>query len=195
MFMTSCLGQFNLPFSAGSSDATALPKKDHSSIQTCIEDFLTKSTSLQIGPLNTFMDFHLKGHPYVKSPIDMACWDILGKVPCIKHRVFVNGSCEPTFRQSQAILTTEDRHRQDVGQWLWLSWQSGCFQFQRSAVRIPSSAKIYIEYFTVNCIEKTKIKKKRPGKAHLKKIFYVASKKSFEQNLFRNKRNERSGKM
>ena len=26
--------------------------------------------------------------------------------------------------------------------------------------------KIYIEHFTVNCIEKTKIKKKRPGKAH-----------------------------
>ena len=26
------------------------------------------------------MDSFLKGHPYVKSPIDMACWDILGKV-------------------------------------------------------------------------------------------------------------------
>ena len=37
-------------------------------------------------------------------------------------------------------------------------------QFQRSAVRIPSLAKIL--HFTVNCIEKTKIKKKRPGKAH-----------------------------
>ena len=36
--------------------------------------------SIQIGPLNRLMDFHLKGHPYVKSPIDMACWDILGKV-------------------------------------------------------------------------------------------------------------------
>ncbi|XP_013389552.1 uncharacterized protein LOC106158194 [Lingula anatina] len=35
---------------------------------------------LEIGALNTVMDYHLKGHPYVKSPIDMACWDILGKV-------------------------------------------------------------------------------------------------------------------
>ena len=26
------------------------------------------------------MDIALKGHPYVKSAIDMACWDILGKV-------------------------------------------------------------------------------------------------------------------
>ena len=25
------------------------------------------------------MDVALKGHPYVKSAIDMACWDILGK--------------------------------------------------------------------------------------------------------------------
>jgi L-alanine-DL-glutamate epimerase-like enolase superfamily enzyme len=25
------------------------------------------------------MDRLLKGHPYVKSAIDMACWDILGK--------------------------------------------------------------------------------------------------------------------
>lgn len=26
------------------------------------------------------MDHNLKGHPYVKSALDMACWDILGKV-------------------------------------------------------------------------------------------------------------------
>ena len=25
------------------------------------------------------MDYLLKGHPYVKSGIDIACWDILGK--------------------------------------------------------------------------------------------------------------------
>ncbi len=30
--------------------------------------------------LNRTMDRVLKGHPYVKSAIDMACWDILGKV-------------------------------------------------------------------------------------------------------------------
>ena len=30
--------------------------------------------------LNRRMDAALKGHPYVKSGIDMACWDILGKV-------------------------------------------------------------------------------------------------------------------
>lgn len=30
-------------------------------------------------PLNRFMDSALRGHPYVKSAIDIACWDILGK--------------------------------------------------------------------------------------------------------------------
>ena len=32
-----------------------------------------------IGPLNAIMDSALLGHPYVKSAIDMACWDLLGK--------------------------------------------------------------------------------------------------------------------
>ncbi len=34
----------------------------------------------QILHVNRVMDRALKGHPYVKSPIDVACWDILGKV-------------------------------------------------------------------------------------------------------------------
>ena len=33
-----------------------------------------------IGPINQLMDRALLGHPYVKSAIDMACWDLLGKV-------------------------------------------------------------------------------------------------------------------
>lgn len=32
----------------------------------------------QLGKLNRTMDAALKGHPYVKSGIDIACWDILG---------------------------------------------------------------------------------------------------------------------
>ena len=34
----------------------------------------------QLQRINRQMDAALKGHPYVKSPVDMACWDILGKV-------------------------------------------------------------------------------------------------------------------
>jgi cis-L-3-hydroxyproline dehydratase len=33
----------------------------------------------EIAPLNRLMDARLKGHPYVKSALDVACWDILGK--------------------------------------------------------------------------------------------------------------------
>jgi len=33
----------------------------------------------QLGKLNRKMDAALKGHPYVKSGIDIACWDILGQ--------------------------------------------------------------------------------------------------------------------
>jgi len=33
----------------------------------------------QLGKLNRWMDAVLKGHPYVKSGVDVACWDILGQ--------------------------------------------------------------------------------------------------------------------
>lgn len=33
----------------------------------------------EIGNVNRLMDAALLGHPYVKSAIDMACWDVLGK--------------------------------------------------------------------------------------------------------------------
>jgi L-alanine-DL-glutamate epimerase-like enolase superfamily enzyme len=34
----------------------------------------------QIARINRRMDAALKGHPYVKSALDMACWDVLGQV-------------------------------------------------------------------------------------------------------------------
>jgi L-alanine-DL-glutamate epimerase-like enolase superfamily enzyme len=33
----------------------------------------------QVAVINRRMDQAMRGHPYVKSPIDVACWDILGK--------------------------------------------------------------------------------------------------------------------
>ena len=55
----------------------------------------------------------------------------------------------------------------------------GRFQYQRSEVQIQSSAKIYLNRTFVYCqlcIEKTKITKKRPGMAHLKKTIYQKTK-------------------
>jgi L-alanine-DL-glutamate epimerase-like enolase superfamily enzyme len=40
---------------------------------------LLEKDPLQLEKLNRLMDAVLKGHPYVKSALDMACWDILGK--------------------------------------------------------------------------------------------------------------------
>lgn len=34
---------------------------------------------LNIGAINRSMDAALRGHPYAKSPVDIACWDLLGK--------------------------------------------------------------------------------------------------------------------
>ena len=47
-------------------------------------------TSLSV--LNAYMDYHLKGHPYVKSGIDMACWDILGKVSGLPVNTLLGGN-------------------------------------------------------------------------------------------------------
>ena len=33
----------------------------------------------RLGPVNRVMDQALLGHPYAKSAIDMACWDLLGR--------------------------------------------------------------------------------------------------------------------
>jgi len=40
---------------------------------------LIGAPALELNRLNRRMDAALKGHPYVKSAIDMACWDLLGK--------------------------------------------------------------------------------------------------------------------
>ncbi len=41
--------------------------------------YLIGENPLQLEKLNRRMDAALKGHAYVKSALDMACWDILGK--------------------------------------------------------------------------------------------------------------------
>jgi len=45
----------------------------------------------ELGKLNHGMDAALKGHPYVKSGIDIACWDILGQAAGLPVCVLLGG--------------------------------------------------------------------------------------------------------
>lgn len=58
---------------------------------------------IQIGKLNNFMDKAMKGHPYVKSGIDMACWDILGQVAGLPVCELLGGRYEEDFVLYRAI--------------------------------------------------------------------------------------------
>lgn len=63
------LGPFYLPAYAGGVRAGIAELGPH----------LLGEDPRQLGRLNRRMDAALKGHPYVKSALDMACWDLLGQ--------------------------------------------------------------------------------------------------------------------
>jgi L-alanine-DL-glutamate epimerase-like enolase superfamily enzyme len=62
---------------------------------------------LQLGKLNHRMDAALQGHPYVKSGVDIACWDILGQATGQPLCVLLGG-----------------RHGEDVGLYRAISQES-----------------------------------------------------------------------
>jgi cis-L-3-hydroxyproline dehydratase len=57
----------------------------------------------ELGKLNRLMDAALHGHPYVKSAIDMACWDILGKATGQPVCVLLGGRYGDDFVLYRAI--------------------------------------------------------------------------------------------
>jgi len=46
---------------------------------------------LALGELNELMDRAMRGHPYVKSALDMACWDLLGKASGLPVATLMGG--------------------------------------------------------------------------------------------------------
>jgi L-alanine-DL-glutamate epimerase-like enolase superfamily enzyme len=57
----------------------------------------------QLNRLNRTMDAALKGHPYVKSAVDMACWDILGQSAGLPVCVLLGGRYGDDFPLYRAI--------------------------------------------------------------------------------------------
>jgi cis-L-3-hydroxyproline dehydratase len=57
----------------------------------------------QLVRLNRKMDAALKGHPYVKSGIDIACWDILGQATGLPVCELLGGRYGETFHLYRAI--------------------------------------------------------------------------------------------
>lgn len=57
----------------------------------------------QLARLNRRMDAVLKGHPYVKSAVDVACWDILGQAAGLPVCVLLGGRYGENFGLYRAI--------------------------------------------------------------------------------------------
>lgn len=56
-----------------------------------------------LGVLNRHMDAALRGHPYVKAAIDVACWDLLGKVCGQPVYALLGGAQQDQIRLYRAI--------------------------------------------------------------------------------------------
>jgi len=58
---------------------------------------------LQLERLNRRMDALLKGHPYVKSALDIACWDLLGQAADLPLCILLGGRYGEDFALYRAI--------------------------------------------------------------------------------------------
>ena len=91
------LGPFYLPAYAAGARAGIAELGPH----------LLGEDPLQLGKLNRRMDAALQGHPYVKSAIDIACWDILGKAVGQPVCILLGGRYGEDFVLYRAISQEE----------------------------------------------------------------------------------------
>ena len=59
--------------------------------------------------LNRHMDAVLRGHAYVKAPIDIACWDILGKAAGLPVYQLLGGKAQEDIKLYRAISQIEPK--------------------------------------------------------------------------------------
>jgi len=86
----------------GASYLPAYPEGARRGIQTLAPSLLGLDPTALL-PLNAAMDQAMRGHSYVKSAIDVACWDILGKVASLPVATLLGGVFGPTFPLYRAI--------------------------------------------------------------------------------------------
>ncbi len=60
-----------------------------------------------VGPLNVTMDRELQGHAYAKSPIDVACWDILGKATGVPVHRLLGGRHQESLTMYRSVAQGE----------------------------------------------------------------------------------------
>ena len=87
------LGPFYLPAYAAGARAGIAELAPH----------LIGEDPLDLERLNRRMDAALKGHPYVKSAIDIACWDVLGQVAGLPVVTLLGGRYGDSFPLYRAI--------------------------------------------------------------------------------------------
>src|SRR5687767_10738177 len=58
---------------------------------------------MQLGVINRVMEQHLKGHSYVKSALDIACWDLLGLASGLPVSTLLGGVQGEAVRCYRAI--------------------------------------------------------------------------------------------
>ena len=64
---------------------------------------LVGENPLEVDRVNDRMDLLLKGHPYVKSAIDMACWDLLGKATSLPVYSLLGGLRQDKVRLFKVV--------------------------------------------------------------------------------------------
>ncbi|MCP4206216.1 MAG: mandelate racemase/muconate lactonizing enzyme family protein [Shimia sp.] len=62
---------------------------------------------LNIGAINRTMDAALRGHPYAKAPVDIACWDLLGKATLLPVYTLLGGAAQEDVVLYRAISQEE----------------------------------------------------------------------------------------
>jgi cis-L-3-hydroxyproline dehydratase len=93
-------------------------------VRTGLEEIAPKLIGLNpldLNHLNRAMDSFLRGHAYVKAPIDVACWDILGKVTGLPVYRLLGGAEQKDITLYRAISQEDpmvmarkiDAYRQD----------------------------------------------------------------------------------